>query len=232
MTHRGCNEERAVRIIIVDDHEIVREGLIATLAASAELTVVGAAATGRDAVTLARRAQPDVALVDLRLPDMSGDDVCRELLRMMPSMAVVILSTYLSEEAVRSALRAGAAGYVTKAAGVSKLREVLHGIRHGSGERPQTHQAPQIVKQLHDLVSEREGGLRATPQQERVLELAAQGLTNREVGERLFISESTVRFHIQKLKESTCARTRTELIAKAIHAGLIPPAPEDLRVAG
>jgi DNA-binding NarL/FixJ family response regulator len=179
-----------VRIIIVDDHEIVREGLLATLAASPELNVVGAAATGRAAVELARRVTPEVALVDLRLPDMSGNDVCRELVRVVPSMAVIILSTYLSEEAVRSALS---------------------------------------VKQLHELVAEREGGMRATPQQERVLELAAQGLTNRQVGERLFISESTVRFHIQKLKESTCARTRTELIAKAIRAGMIAPAAEDLR---
>jgi DNA-binding NarL/FixJ family response regulator len=225
----GPEEESVVRIIIVDDHEIVREGLLATLAASPDLHVVGAAATGRTAVELARRVTPEVALVDLRLPDMSGNDVCRELLRVVPSMAVIMLSTYLSEEAVRSALSAGAAGYVTKAAGVSKLREVLHGLRGDAAARPQIHHAPQIVKQLHELVAEREGGIRATPQQERVLELAAQGLTNRQVGERLFISESTVRFHIQKLKETTCARTRTELIAKAIRAGMIAPAAEDLR---
>jgi DNA-binding NarL/FixJ family response regulator len=219
-----------MRVMIVDDHEIVREGLLVTLAADPDLSLVGAAANGHDALELARRARPDVALVDLRLPDMSGEQLCRELLAGIPGIAVVVLSTYLSEEAVRSALRAGAAGYVTKAAGVRKLREVLADVRIGAGMPLETHHAPQIVKQLHELVSEREGGLRATPQQERVLELAAQGLTNREVGERLFISESTVRFHIQKLKESTAARTRTELIAKAIRAGMIPPAPEDLRI--
>jgi DNA-binding NarL/FixJ family response regulator len=138
----------------------------------------------------------------------------------------VILSSYLSEEAVRGALRAGASGYVTKAAGISKLKEVLVDVYRRDGEaRPPS--APQIVKELHELVFRREREIRATPQQERVLELAAGGLTNRQVGEAMFIAESTVRFHMQKLKDSLGARTRTELVAKAIRTGLIPPAGED-----
>ena len=213
----------SLRLLIVDDHEIVREGLIATLASSDDVSVVGAVATGSDALDLARRTLPDVALVDLRLPDTTGEELCRELLAVSPSTAVVILSSYLSEETVRSSLRAGATAYVTKSAGVPKLREVLAEIRE---ERVPAQTAPQVVKELDRLLADRQGALRITPQQERVLELTAEGLTNRAIAERLFISESTVRFHVGKLKERIGARTRAELVAKAIRLGVIPPAPE------
>lgn len=219
-----------LRVIVVDDHEIVREGLITTLAGDERFVVVGASGRGDKGVELARTRRPDVAIVDLRLPDMSGEDVCREIGQHCPQVAVVILSTYLSEATVRGALAAGAAGYVTKAAGIGKLKEVLADLasRRSNGSRP-TASAPQLVKQLHDLVASRGGAQRATPQQERVLELAAQGLTNRGIGKTMFISESTVRFHMQKLKDRLDAKTRTELVAKAIRLGMIPSAPEDLR---
>ena len=212
--------------MIVDDHEVVREGLMATLASVEGVTVVGAVATGSAALELARRAGPDVALVDLRLPDTSGEELCRELLALSPSIAVVILSSYLSEETVRNALRAGASAYVTKSAGVPKLKEVLAEIGAAPDRRLPAETAPQLVKELDRLVAERQGALRITPQQERVLELTAEGLTNRAIAERLFISESTVRFHVQKLKDRIGARTRPELVAKAIRLGVIPPAPE------
>jgi DNA-binding NarL/FixJ family response regulator len=215
-----------VRILIVDDHEIVREGLRATLSADPRLEIVGTAATGAAALQRARQALPDIALVDLRLPDMSGEDLTRELRQRFPSVAVIILTTYLSEETVRRALQAGAAGYVTKAAGLGELRAAIDRVM-SEEPAPSTASGPQIVKQLHDLVSARMGEALPTPQQERVLELAAQGMTNHEIGERLYISESTVRFHLQKLKAKFDARTKTELIAKAIRTGVIAPAGED-----
>lgn len=214
-----------MRVMIVDDHEIVREGVRATLSNDARIEVVGEAATGREALRLVRRTLPDVALVDLRLPDMRGEDLTRELTRDFPSTAVVILTTYLSEETVRGALDAGAAAYVTKAAGLPELMAALERIMEG-GPAPGAAAGPQIVKQLHALVESRMSGARPTPQQERVLELAAQGFTNQEIGNRLFISESTVRFHVQKLKAKFEARTKTELIAKAIRTGFIAPAGE------
>jgi DNA-binding NarL/FixJ family response regulator len=215
-----------MRILIVDDHEIVQEGLAAALSRDEQLEVVGAAGSAREAMTLARRTLPDVALVDLRLPDMSGEDLTRELRANFPSMAVIVLTTYLSEETVRGALKAGAAAYVTKAAGLPELRAALDRVAAGD-HAAGAGSGPQIVKQLHDIVSARMDDALPTPQQERVLELAAQGLTNHEIGDRLFISESTVRFHIQKLKGKFSARTKTELIAKAIRIGVIAPAPED-----
>lgn len=213
-----------MRIMIVDDHELVREGLAATLGADPSLEVVGNVGTAAAALALARRTRPEAAVIDLRLPDRSGEELCREALEIIPGLAVIMLSTYLSEEAVRGAIDAGAAAYVTKAAGVKTLRAAIEDIR--KGRRSGIQEVPLIVRQLDDLVARRDGGARATPQQERVLELAAEGFTNREIGERLFISESTVRFHIQKLKASTEARNRTELMAKAIRSGLIAPGGE------
>ena len=214
-----------MRILIVDDHEVVREGLRASLAADPRLDVVGTAPTARDALEQARRTLPDIALVDLRLPDMTGEDLTREFRTRFPSMAVIILTTYLSEETVRSALNAGASAYVTKAAGLPELRAAIDRVMRQEGE-VDSSSGQQIVKQLHELVAGRMTDVMPTPQQERVLELAAQGFTNNEIGERLFISESTVRFHVQKLKAKFSAKTKTELIAKAIRTGFIAPAGE------
>jgi DNA-binding NarL/FixJ family response regulator len=212
----------SVRVLVVDDHEVVREGLAASLAADGRFEIVATAASGSQAVLQAGRACPDLALIDFRLPDMSGDRLCREIRGRSGRTAVIVLSSYVSEDTVRSAMDAGAAAYVSKAAGLAELRATLEEV---VASDPAVHE-PVIVRQLHELVARRKQDLRITPQQERVLELAADGMTYREVGERLFISESTVRFHMQKLKVRFGARTKTDLIAKAIRSGLIPPAPE------
>lgn len=214
-----------MRILIVDDHEVVREGLCASLSADPRLEVVATAATARAALAQARRVLPDIALVDLRLPDMSGEELTRELRARFPSTQVIILTTYLSEETVRGALQAGAAAYVTKAAGLPELRAAIDRVI-GQRDSVDLSSGPHIVKQLHELVAGRMTEAMPTPQQERVLELAAQGFTNSEIGARLFISESTVRFHVQKLKAKFSARTKTELIAKAIRTGFLAPAGE------
>jgi len=216
-----------MRILIVDDHEIVREGLQATLAADERFEVVGAVGSGHAAMERARQTLPDVVLLDLRLPDTSGVDLCRKLRKGFPSTAVVILTTYLSEETVREALQAGASAYVTKAAGLTELRAVLERLMTDAAA-PDASAGPQIVKYLHELVANRMDEALPTPQQERVLELAAQGLTYKAIGQRLYLSESTVRFHIQRLKSKLGVHTKTELIAKAIRTGLISPASEDI----
>lgn len=214
-----------VRIMIVDDHEIVREGLRASLSADERFEVVGEAGSGQEALRRVRQTLPDIALVDLRLPDMRGEDLARDLTRDFPNTSVIVLSTYLSEETVRGALDAGAVGYVTKAAGLPELIAAIERVMDGETV-VDPMAGPQIVRQLHALVSSRMSDVTPTPQQERVLELAAQGFTNQEIGSRLFISESTVRFHVQKLKTKFAARTKTELIAKAIRTGFIAPAGE------
>jgi DNA-binding NarL/FixJ family response regulator len=223
---RGKEDELQKRLLIVDDHEVVREGLALSLAADERFEIVGTVATGKAALERARQTLPDIALVDLRLPDMRGEDLTREIRKRFPSTAVIVLTTYLGEGTVRAALEAGASAYVTKAAGLPELRAALDRVIEDRNHIDGTA-APQIVKQLHALVAARMDDAIPTPRQEAVLELAAQGMTNGEIGERLFISESTVRFHVQKLKEKFSARTKTELIAKAIRTGFIAPALED-----
>ncbi|WP_182481309.1 response regulator transcription factor [Nocardioides immobilis] len=215
----------AVRILIVDDHEVVREGLSSVLASDPRYEVVGTAENGRSALEIAARTRPQVAIVDFRLPDMSGDEVCRQLLRARPDLRVIMLSSYLNERLVRQALTAGAAGYLTKGSGLAALRKTLDEviIEHRSAA---PHDAPQIVQQLHDLLSKQVATAPPTPQQQAVLDLAADGLTYHEIGARLFISESTVRFHIQNLKNRFGARSKTDLIAKAIQAGYVQPPDE------
>ena len=209
-------------VLVVDDHEVVRTGLVAALADDARLRVVGSVGTARHALAEARCRPVDVAVVDLRLPDMSGTELCRRLRRVQPECRVVVLSSYLSEDFVRAAMEAGAAAYVAKGSGLDALRTAVEqaaaGRRQAGGP---------IHSQLYELVSRRQSaGL--TPQQERVLELAADGLTYREIGARLFITESTVRFHVQKLKRRFRARSKTDLIAKVIRSGAIAPAQDDV----
>lgn len=211
-------------ILVVDDHELVREGLLATL--RDRYDIVGAVATGADALRVARETRPDVALVDLRLPDIRGDELCRMLKSENVETAVVILTTYVSDETVRQALQAGASAYITKAAGLPELLTALRALEEGRNVVDPAV-APQIVTKLHALVARRMDVVPLTPQQESVLELAAQGLTNQEIGKRLYISESTVRFHLQKLKSKFEARSKTDLIARAIRSGAISPAGED-----
>lgn len=216
-----------IKVLVVDDHEIVREGLVAALTADGRFDVVGAAGGADAATTLAGELRPDIAVIDFRLPDVPGDELCRRLRDEHPEMPVVMLSSYLSEEVVRRALAAGAAGYVTKAAGVEQLKSTLVEVAERGEAATRGLDPVQITRQLHALVAAREGVDVLTPQQERVLELASSGLTNRQIGARMHISESTVRFHIQKLKDQVGAQNRTELVARAIRHGLIEPAPAD-----
>jgi len=213
------------RLLIVDDHEVVREGVAAALAKDERLDIVGTVSSAKEALEVARRTLPDLALVDLRLPDQRGEELTRELRTRFPGTAVIVLSTYLSEGTVQASLDAGASAYVTKAAGLGELRAAIDRVLSGDG--PDAGSAPQIVNQLHALVAARIEEPILTPRQESVLELAAEGLTDRQIAERLHISGSTVGFHMQKLKDRLEARTRTELIAKAIRAGVIALATED-----
>jgi DNA-binding NarL/FixJ family response regulator len=220
---RAGTARQYLRLLLVDDHEVVREGLRRVFEREGEYEVVGAAASGKEAVRAAAALRPDVVLLDLRLPDTRGEDICRSLREASPRSAIVVLTTDPREEAVRASLEAGAHAYVTKSAGLKELREVLDTIAAVPGD-PGAAANDQIVDHLRALIVQNARGLEAgnlTRRQQRVLELAAQGLTNREIGERLYLSESTVRFHVQNLKSRLGARTKTELVVRALELGLI-----------
>jgi DNA-binding NarL/FixJ family response regulator len=207
-------------VLVVDDHEVVRRGLQTALAAMPDVEVVGTAADGFEALQLARRSVPEIAVIDFRLPDMPGDELCAKLLALLPSIQVVVLTTYVGEDIVRRAISAGAGRFVTKASGLQELRAAIESILRGE-PRPAGGGAA-IAAHLQKVTAEQSAAT-LTPRQERVLELAAAGLTYAEIGERLIISESTVRFHIQALKTKLGAKTKTELIATSIRLALIDP---------
>jgi DNA-binding NarL/FixJ family response regulator len=213
-----------MRLVVVDDHEIVREGLRATLSRDGDVEIVGDAASATEALRVLRQTLPDVVLVDFRLPGMSGDELCRRIQADFPSTAVVVLTTYLSEEIVRQVASAGAHGFVTKAAGLSALRAALRSAAASEPSMLTQCPAAAVVRSMHACTtSGAESSVGLTPQQERVLELTVDGFTYMQIAERLFISESTVRFHIQRLKERLGAKSKAELIAKAIRGALVSP---------
>lgn len=207
-----------MRVIVVDDHQIVRAGVRAALAADRRFSALDQAASAEEALRCVRAHPPDLALVDLRLPDMSGEDLARALRAEHPEIAVIILTTYLSESTVRGALDAGAVAYVTKAAGLDALMDAIDGVIGGARN---AEDGRQIVDQLQGMIAERMGVARPTERQERVLELIAEGFTYDEISDELEIAKSTVCFHVQRLKAKFEARSKTELIAKAIRMGYV-----------
>jgi DNA-binding NarL/FixJ family response regulator len=208
-----------MRLLLVDDHELVRKGFVASLALEDRFDVVAETGSAREALEATRRWRPDVAVVDLRLPDMPGEQLCRSLREQQPAPAVIILSAYASEDTVRAAMDAGASAYVPKSADFEEILAVLE--RVVSDDAPSTE--PQIAEQLREMLASRATDHEVSARQVRVLDLAAQGMTYHQIAERLCISRSTVRFHIHSLRDRFGARTRTELIVKAIQAGVISP---------
>ena len=199
-----------IRVFLLDDHEIVRRGLVALLEAQDDIEVVGDSGLAQEATRRIPALRPDVAVLDGRLPDGSGIDVCRDIRSADPSIQALILTSYQDDEALFSAIMAGAAGYVLKqikgtdlvdavrrvAAGQSLLdpavtQQVLERIRHGG------HDEPEELAAL-------------TPQERRILELIAQGLTNRQIGEHLFLAEKTVKNYVSSLLAKLGVERRTQ----------------------
>jgi DNA-binding NarL/FixJ family response regulator len=189
-----------VRVIIADDHRLMREGTAALLAADPRIEVVGLASGGREAVELAARLEPDVALLDVGMPDIGGVEACAAIRARVPEVRVLMLT--VSEDAldVRAALRVGAGGYLLKD---MPPRELVEAVL--SGERVVMASADAPEDELS--VRERE-----------VLELIGQGLRNREIAERLIVSEATVKTHVRHVLEKLRLRNRAEAAAYAARA--------------
>lgn len=202
---------RTARIMLVDGHAVVRSGLRALLEGWDGFEVVAEAAHGTAALSQVRVVVPEIAIIEFRLADMRGDHLCGRLVEAVPGLRVVVFSGDPSDATVRSAHRAGAWGYLDKSADRAQLRRTLEAVRHGIN--PSASGAAKAT--AHSV--------RLTLQQAQVLELAAAGMTAREIGRELYLAESTVRFHIQKLKARLNVRNKTELVATAIRTGLVPP---------
>ncbi len=208
-------------IVLGDDHKIVLRGLRALLEAQPGFSVVGEAADGLKVAGLAERLKPDVLVVDLMMPGLSGFDVTRRVAKKLPKTRVVILSMYSSEAHVVEALRSGAAAYVLKDASaeelVTAIREAAAGRRYLS--------APFSTDSI-DAYLKRPGGVDAyealTPREREVLHLVAEGLTSGEIAGRLFISPRTAESHRANLMRKLGLRSRTDLVRFAFQRGIVP----------
>jgi DNA-binding NarL/FixJ family response regulator len=208
------------KLLIVDDHEVVRTGLKTIFGEMPDVSVVGVAANAAEAVVFARRTLPEIAVIDFRLADMPGDELATKLRAGFPRIGIVMLTAYAGEDIVRRALAAGVDRFVTKSAGSEALRNAVESLLRG--EPKPSGGGAAVLDHLASYSSTASGAV-LTPRQERVLELAAEGMTYGEIAECLFIAESTVRFHMQSLKAKLGARTRTGLIATAIREALVDP---------
>ena len=206
------SEQPYIRIFSVDDHPLLREGIAAIINNQPDMQMVAQAATGSEAIQMFRQHLPDVTLLDLRLPDMSGIDVLIAIRSEFPEARVVMLTTFEGDVDIRRALEAGARGYVLKNMPPKDLVEVIRQVNKGRKRIP-----ADVAAQLAEYVGEDD----LTEREVDVLRHVASGNRNREIGEQLFISEETVKVHIKHIMEKLGANDRTEAVAIAVRRGII-----------
>lgn len=212
-----------IRILIAEDHAIVREGVRLILAAQPDIEVVGEATNGRQAIAMACELRPDVVCMDISMPDIDGLEATRRIKECCPEVAVLALTVHETDEYFFQMLKAGASGYVLKGAASEDLVAALRAAARG-----EVFLYPTVAKKLVDDYLSRTGDRetadyhhRLTPREREVLTLIGEGLTNREIAERLVISLSTVQTHYSHIIEKLGLNNRAELIKYAIRHGLI-----------
>jgi len=208
--------ERVLRVLLVDDHAIVRRGLRALLTQPG-VEVVGEADTVASSVQQATRLTPDVVVMDLRLPDGSGVEACREIRAAVPDAKVLILTSYADDDALFSAVMAGASGYVLKDLDPSRLQEAVRTVAEGGSLLD-----PNLTSTLLSRLRRGMGGHPAddvfaalTPQEDRILEFIADGLTNRQIAERLQLSEKTVKNYVSEIYSKLNVERRSQAATMA-----------------
>lgn len=198
-----------IRVFLVDDHELVRRGITALLNAEADIEVIGEASTAAQARSRIRATRPDVAVLDVRLPDGSGIDVCRQVRSENPEVKCLILTGYDDDEAIYAAVLAGAAGYVIKDVRASGLPDTLRAVAAGRSLIDPSL-SRRVVERINDT-HQRDPRLESLSAREReILPLIAEGLTNREIGERLALAEKTVKNYISGLLSKLGLQRRTQ----------------------
>jgi DNA-binding NarL/FixJ family response regulator len=199
----------AIGVFLLDDHEVVRKGLRALLEACEDIEVVGEADTVADALIGIPAARPDVAILDVRLPDGSGVEVCREVRSNSPDVACVMLTSYADDEALIASIMAGAAGYVLKQVGSLDLLDTIR--RAGAGESLlDPALTDRVLERLRDGPKTDPRLASLTPQERKILDLIAEGYTNRQIAENLFLAEKTVKNYVSNLLAKLGMERRTQ----------------------
>ena len=220
----------SVRVVLVDDQRVVRDGLALLLGLLPGIELVGSAEDGEQALEAVARLQPNVVLMDLRMPRMDGIEATRRIRADHPDVAVLALTTYADDESVLGALRAGARGYLTKDAGAEDIAQAVAAVAAGQMVLDPAAQA-RVVENLdrHSSAAPTTAGQdRALPdnltrREAEILALIAQGLSNAEIATRLFVSEATVKTHVNHIFTKTGARDRAQAVAYAYRHGIAAP---------
>ena len=229
-----------IRVLLADDHDILRQGLRLLLGMQAEIDVVGEACTGREAIEMVQAMKPDVVVMDISMPDIDGLEACQHIRKLEPATQVLMLTMHESEEYFLKALRVGAAGYLVKKAAPTDLHMAISAVAHGGAflypglakalvrayvaapMTPNTVQPSQENAQRESLAQE----LRIlTPRELEVLTLVAEGRTNQEIADQLVLSIKTVQAHRANVMEKLGLQDITYLVRFAIRHGLIPAEP-------
>ena len=205
--------KETIRVLIVEDHNVVRQGLVALLNVVEGLEVVGEAADGVEAIAQYRKSRPDITLVDLRLPKMSGVEVIQRIRMEAPQARLIVLTTYDGDEDIYRALKAGAKGYLLKGMTTQELIATIREVHAGKSHIP-----PAIAEKL----AERMGTEELTPREADVLEQIVNGKSNKEIATELAISEATVKTHINSLLSKLGVTDRTQAATAAIRRGIVP----------
>jgi len=204
--------ENRIRLLSVDDHPLMREGIAAMIRSQADMLLVVEAANGREAIGRFREHQPDITLLDLRLPDMSGIDTLIAVRSEFAQARIVMLTTFEGDVEIQRALQAGARGYMLKSRPPGELLQGIREVHAGKRWIP-----PEVAAQLAEHMGEE--GL--TPRELGVLQELAGGNKNRNIAERLFITEETVKVHVKHIMEKLSAKDRTDAVAIALRRGII-----------
>jgi DNA-binding NarL/FixJ family response regulator len=209
-----------IRVLLADDQRVVREGLGTLLGLLDGITLVGTAADGEEAVALAARLDPDVVLMDLRMPRCDGIEAIRRLAERGDRPRAIALTTYADDASVLGALRAGARGYLTKDAGADQIRAAVEAVARGEAALDPAVQHHVVAALSAPVESSLPDGL--TPREAEVLALIAEGLTNAEIASRLVVSAATVKTHVNHIFAKTGARDRAQAVVYAYGHGLAP----------
>jgi len=208
----------AIRVFLLDDHEIVRRGVRELLESNDDIEVVGEAGTAEDGMARIPALKPDVAVVDMRLPDGNGVEVCREVRSRDESIQCLILTSFADDEALFDSIMAGAAGYLLKQIKGTDLVDAIRRVASGQSLLDPNVTA-RVLERLRKGPEEDERLARLTDQERKILDLIAEGLTNRQIGERMFLAEKTVKNYVSNLLAKLGMERRTEA---AVFAAKLP----------
>ena len=209
-----------IRLLLIDDHEMVREGLKAMLVAEPDFEIVGDAANAEQALELIERLRPDVVLLDIRLPGVSGIDLCSNVTSLYPQTAVIILTTFAEENLVAQCIQAGARGFIVKDIERFDLKRSIRAVARGEAVID-SKVAVAVLAQLRRApqVSQEPFPEPLSTQQIVILRLIAQGLSSREIATQLYLSENTVKGYVQEILHRLGVKNRTEAVMVAVKQG-------------